>query len=133
MRQDDPLAKLREILTKQAAAAIQKDLKNQQEAKGPDEELEKRQRDHHKKEELENETINQLNQNLQAERSLKMYLSWATFFFMFLYTSIVLAILFKLPNPPNTVLISLIGTVPASMALFGWILRGLFPNKNNRI
>ena len=64
-----------------------------------------------------------------AREERKKYANRA-FWFMYLYVGLVIAITIwvsfglSLPSTPLAVLIS---TIPASMALFGWVLRGLFP------
>ena len=90
----------------------------------PDKELEDSIEHVLKKEELE---------ELKSIRQLRERFAKNTFCFMCLFTGLVLIIVLftgmeflKLQAIP---LASLIGTVPASMALFGWILRGLFPTK----
>lgn len=93
---------------------------------------------HHGREELENERRNQLNRDLEAKRELRQKLSWATFIFMCVHILIILGIVIfcktkydtpEMINSYSAILRPLIYTSIASMALFGWILKGLFPKE----
>lgn len=81
----------------------------------------------------ETNKLNQQIENLKSDRKLKEEFSRETFVFMKWYIVIVGVILLALVACEIQLqalpLTALIGTIPASMALFGWVLRGLFPSK----
>ena len=72
--------------------------------------------------------------DFEANRKLRKIFSWSTFGFMCAYIIIALVILVFIGFEPlgeisGIPLATFISTIPASMALFGWILKGLFSQK----
>ena len=75
-----------------------------------------------RKEQLENEDMEEDKKRKKSIRQLKKHLSWATYAFMCIYTILIFIILIFVEKNLN----ELIYTIPFSMALFGWIPKGLF-------
>ena len=80
--------------------------------------------------ELEHKRAEEDIKDIQIVREERKKYANNAFGFMCIYVVVVIAITIwvsfglSLPSTPLAVLIS---TIPASMALFGWVLRGLFP------
>ena len=73
-------------------------------------------------------------ENLKADRKLREKNAEKTFYFMLAvnilgYAYIFIILFSKISNPPSGVFSVLSYSMPASMVLFGWVLRGLFSNK----
>ena len=73
-------------------------------------------------------------QNQQLEQAIqqKKDYAWWSFLFMLIYSAFVFILLcsslwwWRSNDLPVAMFVALITTMPASMALFGWVLRGLF-------
>ena len=72
-------------------------------------------------------------QDQQQTRELKKTFSWVTFGFMCVFNVSCFIFIYKVGTGDYEFqavpLTSLIGTMTASMVLFGWVLKGLFPPK----
>ena len=82
-----------------------------------------------KKSELEHKRAEEDIKDIQIAREERKKYAKNAFRFMYIYIGFIVITVWvgfglSIPSAPLAVLIS---TIPASMALFGWVLRGLFP------
>ena len=68
--------------------------------------------------------------DLKANRELKKSYAYKTFCFLIIFNLLILIFIISVGlgclNISSVPLTSLVGTIPASMVLFGWVLKGLF-------
>ncbi len=98
-----------------------------------EEDIEQDQKHHRKAEELENVAKSEKIEDSKAARKQRATYALFTTIFMCIYISIVLVMLvyigLEIMTLPAIPLAALISTIPASMALLAWVLKGLFSSK----
>ncbi len=82
---------------------------------------------------LKNEKRQEKIKDIKLERELRENYADKTFKFLIcfniIYFILIECIIYFKHEVHSWVLVSIIGTIPASMALFGWVLKGLSPQK----
>ena len=103
-------------------------LKNKLIAKGKNEEEDLKLKLENDKLENENKKLQEEINDLKDNRMLRKFFSFSTGGFLILYTCVVFYVVLKNKDSP-WLTGPLIGTIPAAMGLFGWVVKGLFPTK----